>query len=254
MSEERSVIERLDSLEEICLSSFEKINQLAGVLEAEKATKTANDHINEQHIFRDFLKTSRKYWRWFGNRKEFLWQKTLTITVFALLLVFGIVAVALSPIELLASSFGEILWMGFVAVLLIFACKTQLKYDVNTLATYSSTKYETDYLGMKFPRKGKLVYAIFRVIGIVMSVYKIIFLGIRPTDTTPLAITMEILFIVLTIVSYFTNLFMFGRYSIIWVEGHAITTKEKVTLLLPPGAKSMITEEEFKKLMPELFE
>ena len=62
---------------------------------------------------------------------------------------------------------------------------------------------------------------------------------------------MEVLFLAAIIFAFFMNLNLFARHSIIWVEGHKLTTKEKVVLVLLPGAKQLMPEEEFKKKMPK---
>ena len=64
------------------------------------------------------------------------------------------------------------------------------------------------------------------------------------------ATIMELLFLGAIIFAFFMNMNLFAQYSIIWVEGHNLTTKEKVVLVLPPGAKGLMPEEEFKKKMP----
>ena len=65
---------------------------------------------------------------------------------------------------------------------------------------------------------------------------------------------MEILFLAAIIFSFFMNFNLYAQYAIIYVEGHNLTTKEEVTIVLPPGAKEFMLEEDFKKKMPFFYE
>jgi len=152
-------------------------------------------------------------------------------------------------------TFFENVWMVFGIIYLVYACKAQLIYEVNALASNSSYKYETDKLGMKFPRKEKIIFRIFKWLAIISAPCNIICIwaGLGKSNQI-LATVMEIAFLGAIIFAFFMNLNLYAQYSIIWVEGHNLTTKEKVVLVLPPGAKQLMPEEEFKKKMPFFYE
>ena len=116
-------------------------------------------------------------------------------------------------------------------------------------------KYEKDNLGMTFARKEKVVFRIFKWLAIISVVCNIICIwaGMGKSNQV-LATVMEVLFLGAIVFAYFMNLNLFAQYSIIYVEGHNLTTKERVVLVLPPGAKSLMPEEEFKKKMPFFYE
>ena len=213
---------------------------------------------SNQEILQTFLKQSKKSWRWFGTKGEFTKWKTLAIISLLVILVVGLVTSIVSTICFQIYStftFFENVWMVFGIVYLVYASKAQLTYEVNALASNSSTKYETDQLGMKFPRKEKVVFRIFRWAAAISTICNIIAIwaGMGKSNQV-LATIMEVLFLAAIIFAFFMNSNLFAQYSIIWVEGHNLTTKEKVVLVLPPGAKQLMPEEEFKKKMPFFYE
>lgn len=152
-------------------------------------------------------------------------------------------------------TFFENAWMICGIIYLVYATKTQLTYEVNALASSSPTKYERDNLGMMFPRKEKLVFRIFKWLAIISTVCNIICVWAGMGKGNQVATTvMEVLLLGAIIFAYFMNLNLYAQYSIIWVEGHNLTTKEIVVLVLPPGAKQLMPEEEFKKKMPFFYQ
>jgi len=212
----------------------------------------------QNDILQTFLKQSKKSWRWFGTRLEFSKWKTLAIISLLILLIVGLATSIVSTICFKMYStftFFENVWMVFGIIYLVYACKAQLTYEVNALASNSSYKYETDKLGMKFPRKEKIIFRIFKWLAIISAPCNIICIwaGLGKSNQI-LATIMEIVFLGAIIFAFFMNLNLYAQYSIIWVEGHNLTTKEKVVLVLPPGAKQLMPEEEFKKKMPFFYE
>ena len=212
----------------------------------------------QNDILQTFLKQSKKSWRWFGTRLEFSKWKTLAIISLLMLLIVGLATSIVSTICFKMYStftFFENVWMVFGIIYLVYARKAQLTYEVNALASNSSYKYETDKLGMKFPRKEKIIFRIFKWLAIISVPCNIICIwaGLGK-NTQILATVMEIAFLGAIIFAFFMNLNLYAQYSIIWVEGHNLTTKEKVVLVLPTGAKQLMPEEEFKKKMPFFYE
>ena len=277
MAEERHVFGMLG---EISDKQTEILNELIGVKqqanesdsrieELEKEIKNIKAQANrpfvqpkqqpsQKEIFRYFLKQAKKSWRWFGSMSEFKRTKALAVISLLILLIIGFATSIISTICFKMYStftFFENVWMVFAVIYLVFAFKTKPIYEVNALATNSSKKYETDQLGMKFPRKEKLVFRIFKWITIISVPFNIICIwaGLGKNNQI-LATVMEVLFLGAIIFAYFVNMNLFAQYSIIWVEGHNLTTKERVVLVLPPGTKQLMPEEEFKKKMPFFYE
>lgn len=279
MAEEKSLFERLD---DISAGQSAILNEITGVktqvsdtdlkiaeLEQEiqklksrpaiqPKPSTNTQPKSNKEILQAFLKQSEKSWRWFGTRVEFNKWKILAIVSLVTLLLVGLITSIVSTICFQMYStftFFENAWMICGIIYLVYAAKTQLKYEVNALASSSPTKYERDNLGMMFPRKEKLFFRIFRWLAIISTVCNIICVWAGMGKGNQAAATvMEVLFLGAIIFANFMNLNLYAQYSIIWVEGHNLTTKERVVLVLPPGAKQLIPEEEFKKKMPFFYQ
>lgn len=213
---------------------------------------------SDQEILQTFLKQSKKSWRWFGTNAEFNKCRNLAIISSIILLIVGLAASIVSTIcfEMYSTfTFFENVWMVFGVFYLIYALKATPIYEVNDLASNSSTKYNIDKLGMRFPKKEKVVFRIFKWFAIISVVCNIIcvWAGMGKNNQV-FATIMEVLFLAAIIFAFFMNLNLFAQYSIIWVEGHNLTTKERVVLVLPPGAKELMPEEVFKKKMPIFYQ
>jgi len=281
MADVRSVFERLDSIEATGQENNKILAQILGILEKQTAPvknqqkpqtiekpsaslaqheiqqKVQQPKLSEKEIFHDFLKRSKKSWRWFGNISEFNKWKALAIFSLVLLLVIGLATSIISTIcfRMYSTFTGfENAWMIFGIVYLVYASKTQLTYEVNALASNSSYKYETDRLGMKFPGKEKTVFKVFRWLAIISIIANIICIwaGMGKSHQF-LATIMELLFLGSMVFAFFLNLNLYAQYSIVWVEGQNFSTGEKVVFALPPLAQHLVTEEQFKKEMPSLF-
>ena len=280
MSEEKSLFEKLDDvsaeqsviLNEITGVKTQATNTDSRITELEKEVKilktasvtqeTRSSAITRKTstvgTLQSFFKQSKKSWRWFGTKKEFNRWKILAIISLVVLLVVGLITSVISTICFQIYStftFFENAWMVCGVIYLVYVIKSKLTYEVNALASNSPTKYEKDSLGMMFPKKDKLVFRIFKWLAIISTVCNIIciWLGIGKNNQA-VATVMEILFLIAIIFAFFINCNLYAQYSIIWIEGHNITTKEKVVLVLPPGAKQFMPEQEFKKKMPVFYE
>ena len=68
------------------------------------------------------------------------------------------------------------------------------------------------------------------------------------------ATLMEVLFLITIILAWVAISFFHAQYSIVYVDGFALTTKEKVTLVFDPVLKQLVPEEEYKNKMQPLYE
>ena len=268
MPEEKTVFGMLD---DISTAQSTILNEISGVknkvAELEEQLKSkptqvqqnqvAKPQQSEKEILQIFLKKAKKSWRWFGTRSEFSKAKTLSIVSLILLLGIGLVATIITSISCAiytTFTFFENIWMIFAVVCLTYASKTRLIYEVNELASRSFDKYRTDHLGMKFVEKEKVAFKIFRWLAALSTIANIIYIWIHKGNLCGLATVFEVLFLAALIFAFFMNLNLFAQYSIIWVEGNNLTTNERVVLVLPPGAKQLMPEEEFKKKMPFFYQ
>lgn len=262
MADERNLFERLDSIEEANESTNKMLAQIVGIVQNQKPVASQpqpqQQKQSDEEIVKQFLKKSKKSWRWFGNKAEFNKQKILAIASLLILLIVGLATSIISTICFkIYSTFTlfENIWMIFAIVYLVFAFKSQLTYEVNALVANSPIKYETDQVGMKFPKKEKLVFRLFKWLAIISVVCNVvcIWIGMGKSNQI-LATIMEVLFLGTIIFSLIMNSDLFRGYLMVRVEGYNLNTKEKIVLVLPPGAKEFIEEEEYRKKIPFLFE
>ena len=251
MAEEKSLYQRTEELDE-------KLNRILGILE-NKTTQPNNSNVtvqakpSNQQVLETFLKQSKKSWRWFGTKAEFQKAKSLAIFALTLLLFIGVFTTIISSICFnLYSTFSlfENIWMIFIAVELSYSCKAKYIYEVNDFFSHSSSKCTVDKVGMKFPNKEKKKYIVFMWFSFVSIIANVICIWTLGKTARGLATVFEVLFLAAMIFALFMYANLFAQYNIIWVEGLSLTTREKVVLAFPPGAKHLITEEEFKKQFP----
>lgn len=276
MAEEKSIFERLEDIsagQSVILSEitgvktqvFDTDSKIAELeqeiqkLKSRPITSQIKSSVSAQpksdtQILQTFLKQSKKSWRWFGTKADFNKWKVLAIVSLMALLAVGLITsiVSASCFKMYSTfTFFENVWMVCGIIYLVYATKAQLTYEVNALASNSPTKYQRDNVGMLFPTKDKLVFRVFKWLAIISPICNIICVWNGMGKGNQVAATvMEILFLAAVIFAFFMNLNLYAQYSIIWVEGHNLATKERVVLVLPPGAKQLMPEEEFKKKMP----
>ena len=263
MAEERNLFDRLDSIEASSQSTNKKIDELFEFLKNQQQPQYAQPQPQQhnptkQELFQQFLKESKKSWRWFGTKSEFNKWKALSVVSLIVLLAVGLVSSIVSTICFQMYStftFFENLWLLFGIIYLVYASKAQLTYEVNAFAANSPLKFETDRLGMKYPGKERAVFRVFRWLAIIAVPCNVICIwaGMGKTNQV-LATIMEFLFLGAIIFAFFINLNLHAQYSVIWVEGRNLTTKERVVVVLLPGFKQFMLEEEFKKKMPYFYE
>ena len=253
MADDRNLFERLDSIE---AQNAEIIRLLSSTSDHQQQANVRKP--STQEIMQKFLKQAKKSWMWFGNNAEFKKNKALSIMSFVILLIVGIVTTVVSSICFkLYSTFTlfEDIWLIFGIIYLVYSVRTKRIYEVNELASNSSTKFIKDELGMRLPKREKAVFTIFKVLAIISIVCNIVVIWAGMGKTNQIIATiMEVLFLGAIIFSLVMNNSLFSLYAIIYVEGNNLTTNEKVVLVLPPGAKQLILEEELKTKMPHLYE
>lgn len=242
-----------------------RIAEIEKELQALKAKPVAQNtqvrtapKMSDKEILQTFLKQAKKSLMWFGNNADFMRWKTLAIVSSLLLLVIGLITTIVSSVCVRIYSpftFFENVWMVFGIIYLVYATKSQKIYEVNALAANSFLSNEKDNAGMIFFNKEKAIFRVFRWLAIISVIGNIIAIwaGMGKSNQA-LATIMEVLFLGAIIFAFFMNLNLFAQYSIIYVEGHNLTTKERVVLVLSPGAKGLMPLEEFKQKMPYFFE
>ena len=262
MDEERSLFDRLDSIETTSETTKKMVAEILDILQTQKSDPSTKPQPQQQptdrEILQRFLRNSRKSWRWFGTKAQFIKAKSLAILSWSIFLAVGLITTVVSSacFQIYSTfTFFENIWMIFGIINLVNACKTQLVYEVNALAASSPLRYDTDKVGMKLPRKEKLRYRIFRWFAIISVACNILCIWIGLGKSLQVAATiMEVLFFGAIVFAFFMNSNLFRDYCIAWVEGYNLTTGKPVVLVLPPGAKQLMSEEEFKQKLPFFYE
>ena len=255
MADERSLFERLNSIEETSKANSQMLEQLLGTLKSEQIQQPSQPpRMSDKGILLKFLKEAKKSLRWFGTKAEFNRARSLAIIANIVLIVVGIITAIISTISFrIYSTFTlfENIWIIFGIVTLSYLLRNQLTNEVNDLARNSPSKYQKDEVGMLYPTKTKLSFRIFKWLSFISIAGNVIcvWLGIAK-DAKIIATIMEVLFFGAMIFALVTTSNFYLTYSIPWVEGHSLTTKERVVLVLPPGGKQLMTEEEFRNKFP----
>ena len=219
--------------------------------------KPITNQNSEKEVMHLFFKTSRKSWRWFGNWQEFKKSKSLTILSHIILLIFGLASTVVTSISAkIYTTFTlfENIWLIFGIVLLVYAIRAKLKYESGALAKNNNYKYKQDQFGLWNPGKEKPAFKFFRWAGIICIIANIVYVWIKANNLSLFATVLEVLFLGAIIFSYFMNVNLFAQYTIIYLEGKNQQGTEKVTLVWDPMVKRLITEEEYRKKMPFLFD
>lgn len=220
------------------------------------AQKPAAAKPNDKEVMHWFFRTSKKSWRWFGNQQELNKSKSLAILSHVLLLVLGLASTIVTSISAkiyTTFTFFENVWLIFGIILLVYAIKAKLKYESGELAKNTNYKYKQDQFGLWNPGKEKVVFKIFRWVGIISVIANIIYIWIKGSNISWLATILEVLFLGAIVFSFFMNVALFAQYTIIYLEGKNMQGTENVTLVWDPMVKKLITEEEYKKKIPFLF-
>lgn len=252
MNNDRSLFDRLDSLEE----QNARIIALLSRQQTQGTPVVGQAQPTKLELLQQFVKKSKKSWMWFGNKKEFARAKTLAIISLVLLLNIGIISAILTGLSFgMFSTFSlfENVWMVFAIVMIAYAAKAKRVYEVKALAASSPRRYIEDKYGMMFDKKEKFAFKLFRWLAILAVIGNIVIIWTKTSSLNIVATVFEVLFLASIIFAFFANLHLYAQYSIIHVEGANEATKQKVALVLPPGEKYLMPEEDFKKKVPYLY-
>ena len=262
MAEERTVFDRLDKIESDNETSKKMLEDILNEIKNEKngnhkLEKRIEPKQNDQEIFLQFLRGSKKYRRFFGSYNEFNREKGFAIFSIIVSLIIGLVATVVSSISFRMYStftFFENAWMVCCIFYLIYDVKAKQLYDAEAMASNSSKKYLRDEIGMPVPVKEKLMFRIFKWCAIFSPMCNIVavWVGLGKSLNVPLTI-IEAFYLLSVFAILFTNMIFYDDYSIIWVEGKSFLSGEYVTLVRLPASKSWMLESDFKKKFPVMF-
>ena len=256
MATDRSVFERLDDIEVTTEANNKILAEILDILKKDNKP-TYTFELNRKEIMTQFFKESKKSWRWLGNKEEFFKSKVRAVLSMITVLILGTASTIVTTIAGgLYSTFTlfENIWLAFTIAFMIFDIRAPILYDIEELIHKSPSRYYRDSVGMCFPNKEKVVYIIFRVLTIIAICCNCIVLANQMSLIGVFAIIIELLFGGSLVFSFLMDLFFFSGYGIMWFEGRNKITKEKVVLVSILGSNKFMSEEEFRKFAPQVFE
>lgn len=262
MADERTLFERLDAIEATEKANNELLSQFLNTRNQQQDPilnkQNQIQQQNDPRIIKTFLKQSKKCIRWFGDKKQFNNAKMVAIIANLVLIAAGIVVSIVSTIcfKLYSTfTFFEDIWAIFGIVLLTHLFSNKFINEVNDLARHSPSKYQRDEVGMLYPTKTKTSFRIFKWLAIVSVICNVVCIWTELGKSTKIfATVMEVIYLGAIIFALIATSNFYLLYSIPWIEGCNLTTGEKVVLVLPPGSKTLMLEEDFKKEMPFFYE
>ena len=254
MADERSLFERLDSIES---QNAEILRMLSKEEKQPQKIEPQQPKPSNRQLLEIFLRQAKKSWMWGGNKAEFKRSKAFAIFADVILLIVGLVSTIVSAICFKMYStftFFENIWLIFIIIRLANAIKSKRIYEVNEFSRNSSTKFKRDNVGMLFPNKEKTIFRVFKWITLISIICNIVCIWTLGKELKAFSTIMEILFLGAMIFAFVMDVNLYSQYMIIYVEGHNLTTNERVVLVVPPGGNELMPEEEFKKKMPFLYD
>lgn len=262
---ERSVYERLDSIEEIQSETKEQNEEMIELLRNLKNQNTINqnvndfhqDRISQQQILKSFVKSSKKEHVWFGTPNEFNNSKRIVNVICVFLIAAGVLSTILTSIALkLYSTFSlfENIWLIFACIMFLHSIHSKKRMQDIDLKGHSTYIFMQDEDGTwRDTNKEKKRYKWFRRISYISVVANIIVIWTESSGSIAVSATvLELAFLGLSIGLYFayTNLFcMYG--SFILFTGSNLSNTETVTLVFDVISKKLAPYSEYKEKMKD---
>lgn len=210
----------------------------------------------EQEAMQWFFKNSKKSYRWAGSKKGFNKSKLLTVLSYLLVVVLGVLSTLVTSVSIRLYStftFFENVWLIFTIIAMTFVGKAKLKYRDVDMKMNSTSKFVQDQYGLWNPKKEKRIFFAFRWITFISVVLNIVFIWIRISNISWLAMILEILFLGSIILSIFADVSFQTPYYVLYLEGKSMDGSQNLQIVRDPIFKNFMTEEEYKKLMPDYF-
>lgn len=258
MADERSIFERLDSIESTGLANNKMLSDILNILKQEEqkndsqaVKRTLKREPTQKELFQQFVKRSKKSWGWFGSFEEFSKKKRIVQISFIFLIVFGIISTLVTSISTkiyTTFTFLENVFLIFGTITFVYLNKAEHLYEIHKFVHNSSYKFKSDEVGLLVVQKEKVAFVVFRWIGGISAIANIIYIWVQTSSISVVATIFELLFLVAVILSSIAYLFFFTGYVVIYVEGENPHTKERVAFVHMPASKGLITEEEFLKM------
>lgn len=238
MSEDnRSIIERLDNIEE--------------KIEALDFKKTVQ---NDKYAVTNFILNGKKQAFWVGAEKKFADGKEKIILLLSLTLIFGLLSTLVTSLTFKFYStftFLENIWLIFVVKMLIYFNKLENnKMKKEHFYTKSMRNYEFSNLCFYQPtNKIRLSYKVFNILACLSTILNIIFAWSDYKANSAIAVTIfEVIILMFYIISILmSNKFLNKFDLILFVTNKKINSDEDVTIVIYLFINKIISKEDFLK-------
>lgn len=266
MDSNKSVFERLDSLEQQSSAAIAQNEEIINLLNDLKQQPIKQQSINvkpqvsDQEILRKFVKESKKEHFWFGPSTEFNKAKTILNIVCIALIVVAIISTILTSVAFgMYSTFTlfENIWTVFVCIILSYGCNARKRMRDTDLKDHSCDVFQQDADGTwRDTNKEKKRFRWFRRISYIAVIANIVVIWSSSSGGTAIAATLfELAFLGLTIAVFFTYVNLFCMYgSIILFTGKNMTNNATVTIVFDVMGKKLVPLDEYQAKFKFLFE
>ena len=249
MDNERSVFDRLDSIENL-LEDFVKQQPVP-------QSSDTKPQLSDQQILKNFIRSSKKEYLWFGSPNDFNKSKILVYILSALLILTGVVSTILTSIAFkIYSTFSlfENIWLVFACIMLSYSIYAKKRMADTDLRDHSCNVFMQDADGMwRDTNQEKKRFRWFRRISYVAAIANIIVIWTQSNGAIAIGATIcELAFAGLSVGLYFAYINLFCMYgTFILFTGRNVTNTQNVTLVFDVIGKKLLPYEEFKNTMKD---
>ncbi len=267
-NDERSVFERLDSVENKVGSIDSKIDDILKIYA--QAISTANKETpkvgafgvdakqaDEKTLLSVFVKRARKEYLWFGPSKEFQKSKSLLC-----LSAFATVSLSLLPTVCTSIAIGfyspfsvfQNIWMIFSIVALTYALNFKERMSDSDLKDHSLENYQQDRDGTWRPISNKKSFIWFRRFSNISCLMNIVMMWCLNQGAMSIVATIfEILLLGVTLAFLFAYANLTSMYGNFILYTSKSDAGDDVTLVFDVMGKKLLTYEDFSKKFGKAF-
>ncbi len=261
-NDERSLFERMDSVEGKIDSQNSKVDELNEttkevlrlLTEAQKNHKngTVSQKQNDKRAaLNGFIRKSQKEYFWFGTRSQFVKAKTLFCLNMVLLTFVGVLATVFTSIAIgIYSTFSlfENIWLIFSIIMTTYGFDWKRRISDIDYKNHSCNKFVQDRDGIWRVSSYKKTFLWFRRISDVCCIANIIMMWcINKGNTSIVATIFEVLMLVLTLLSIFSYSNLTSMYGNIILFTNKNRAGETITIVFDAISKKLMSYDEFEK-------
>ena len=258
---ERSVYERLDSIEATQSATQAQNEEIIGLLKnlnnqqpvQQIVERNPKQQISDQQLLRDFFKTAKKEHIWCETINEFNQSKIIVIILCVALLLVGVISTVLTSIALkLYSIFSlfENIWLIFACIMFSHSIHLKRRMSHTDLRDHSITEFIQDEAGTwRDNGKEKKRYICFRTISYGAVIGNIIVIWFFSQGAIAITATiLELAFAGLSIGLRIAYADLFGMYGLfILYTGKNASNTKNITLVFNVAGNTFAPYEDYKE-------